>query len=145
MLTGFFYLLLFLFAGEFIVRELRLPFPGSIVGMTLLLVWLSLSQRQESLTKAADSILANMPILFVPAGVGVMAYWALLSQNSVAIGASLIVSTFIGLSVTAFTFGAVRRWRGGVLPTITIGPSSMSHVEGSRGIMTYRFEVIRQY
>ncbi len=145
MLTGFFYLLFFLFAGEFIARELRLPLPGSILGMALLLVWLSLSRKRnsENLLKASDTILPNMPIMFVPVGVGIMAYWALLSQNSVAIGAALIVSTFIGLSVTAFTFGAVRRWRGGILPTITIGPTSMSFAEGSNGIMNYSFPVTR--
>ena len=114
MLKGLFFLLLFQFAGELIVRVFGLPLSGPICGMALLLVWLSLSHRSisTSLGSAADSILANMPILFVPVGVGVMAYWEQLGQNIGVIGVTLIVSTLIGLGVTAFTFHTARNWRG---------------------------------
>lgn len=70
--------------GTALVTALGLPLPGSVVGMALL--WLALSLgvvRLHWIAEAADGLLAVLGLLFVPATVGVIEYlsagaaWAL--------------------------------------------------------------------
>lgn len=70
--------------GTGLVTALRLPLPGSVVGMVLLWAALSLGVvRLHWIADAADGLLAILGLLFVPATVGVVEYlsagaeWAL--------------------------------------------------------------------
>ncbi|BDP41988.1 hypothetical protein DAETH_19570 [Deinococcus aetherius] len=70
--------------GTALVSALRLPLPGSVVGMVLLWAALSLGVvRLHWIEDAADGLLATLGLLFVPATVGVVEYlsrgaeWAL--------------------------------------------------------------------
>ncbi|WP_102126695.1 CidA/LrgA family protein [Deinococcus planocerae] len=70
--------------GTALVSALRLPLPGSVVGMVLLWAALSLGVvRLHWIEDAADGLLATLGLLFVPATVGVIEYlsagaaWAL--------------------------------------------------------------------
>ena len=73
-------LLLCQLAGEILVRALHLPVPGPVLGpvlgMALLVAGLVLRGRAPppALGAAADALLGNLRLLFVPAGVGVMLY-----------------------------------------------------------------------
>ena len=61
--------------GAGLAAALHLPFPGSVLGMALL--WLSLSLgwvRLEWLADAADGLLGALGLLFVPATVGFLEY-----------------------------------------------------------------------
>nr|WP_246580345.1 CidA/LrgA family protein [Deinococcus aestuarii] len=70
--------------GTALVSALRLPLPGSVVGMVLLWAALSLGVvRLHWIEDAADGLLGTLGLLFVPATVGVVEYlsagaaWAL--------------------------------------------------------------------
>lgn len=68
---------LFAFAalGEFASRLLPLPLPGSVLGMALL--WLALTLKVVPLSlveRAAESLLSVLGLLFVPAGAGLLNY-----------------------------------------------------------------------
>jgi holin-like protein len=90
MIRGFFILLAFQLVGEVAARGLGLPAPGPVIGLALLVVALSLNQRwrpldeealaESDLGKAARGLLAALPLLFVPAGVGVVQYMGLLRE-----------------------------------------------------------------
>jgi holin-like protein len=113
MIKGFAILLAFQLAGELLVMLLRLPISGPICGMALLLYWLNQTDTEASkdLTGAADGLLANMAILFVPIGVGVMVYWPLLRQDWLAISLALVVSTVLSVAVTAWVVGWLKQPR----------------------------------
>ncbi|WP_295456546.1 CidA/LrgA family protein [uncultured Thiodictyon sp.] len=104
-------------AGEVTVRAAGLPVPGPVLGMLLLLAWLWLRGGiSERLGQTADSLLGNLSLLFVPAGVGVMVHWARVQEQWVAIAAALLFGTLITLAVTALTMMGVQRllaWRRG--------------------------------
>ena len=75
MLKGLAVLLTFQLAGELIAVAFRLPVSGPIIGMVLLTMWLRGNGRiDDGLASAGDGLLANMAVLFVPVGVGAMAY-----------------------------------------------------------------------
>ncbi|WP_216636368.1 CidA/LrgA family protein [Chloroflexus islandicus] len=64
-------ILLFQLIGEVVSRGLNLPVPGPVVGMLLLFAILRWrGGPPEALSNTAHGILANLPLLFVPAGVG---------------------------------------------------------------------------
>lgn len=101
--------------GEVATRAAGLPVPGPVLGMLLLLGWLSLRGGiSEDLGRTADALLANLSLLFVPAGVGVLVHWERVSDQWGAIAAALILGTLFTLATTALTMALamalVRRW-----------------------------------
>ena len=100
-LRGFAWLLALQSMGELLARGLRLPFPGPVVGMLLLLLALRWSVVREPVAACAQFLLSHLSLLFVPVGVGVMTHLALLSQYGLRMLVVIVVSTWIGLAVTA--------------------------------------------
>lgn len=105
-LVGFAWLLTLQTAGELIARGLSLPIPGPVVGLLLLLAALRSARVRESVGISADFLLAHLSLLFVPVAVGVMAYLPLLREYGLRLLLVLVVSTWIGVAVTAL----VLRW-----------------------------------
>jgi holin-like protein len=122
MIRGFFILLAFQLVGEVAARGLALPAPGPVIGLALLVVALSLYQRwrpldeealaESDLGRAARGLLAALPLLFVPAGVGVVQYMGLLREQGLALAAALVVSTVATLLATVGVFLLVKRLTG---------------------------------
>ncbi len=100
-LTGLAWLLLFQSMGEVIARSTPVGLPGPVVGMLLLLVALRFERVSAPVSRTADVLLEHLSLLFVPVGVGVMTHLALISQYGVRMLLALVVSTWIGLAVTA--------------------------------------------
>lgn len=101
MVRGLTLLLLFQLCGEIISRILVLPIPGNVMGMGLLLVGLSTKIIDAKwLEEAAELLLSNMALFFVPAGVGVMVYGDLIAAEWLPICVATIVSTFVVMAVT---------------------------------------------
>lgn len=101
MVRGLTFLLLFQLCGEFVSRLLDLPIPGNVMGMGLLLIALSTKMIDiKWLEDAADLLLSNMALFFVPAGVGVMVYADLIAAEWLPITVATVVSTFIVMAVT---------------------------------------------
>ncbi|NCA71326.1 MAG: CidA/LrgA family protein [Sphingobacteriia bacterium] len=97
-------------AGETTVLLTGLPVPGPVLGMLLLLAWLVLRGGiPQDVGRTADTLLAHLSLLFVPAGVGVMLHWERIQGQWPAILAALLLGTLITLAVTALTMlGVVR-------------------------------------
>jgi holin-like protein len=119
MIRGLFILLAFQLVGEVAARGLGLPAPGPVIGLALLVVALGLYQRwrpldeealaESDLGKAARGLLAALPLLFVPAGVGVVQYMGLLREQGLALAVALVVSTVATLLATVGVFLLVKR------------------------------------
>ena len=106
-LRGFALLLLLQMCGEGAARLLSLPVPGPVIGMLLLWPMLQWTPLRESLAAAAQLLLSHLSLFFVPAGVGVIAYLSLLSQYGVRLLLVIMLSTWIGLAVTALVLRAL--------------------------------------
>lgn len=109
-LRGMAWLLVFQSVGELLARGLRLPLPGPVLGMLLMLVGLHFTLVREPVAECASFLLAHLSLLFVPVGVGVMTHLTLLSQYGGRMLFVIALSTWIGLAVTALVlFGLPRR------------------------------------
>jgi len=107
-LRGLTWLLVMQSLGELLSRGLKLPFPGPVVGMLLLLVALRLPVVREPVAACANFLLSHLSLLFVPVGVGVMTHLGLLGQYGVRMLAVVVLSTWIGLAVTVLVLRAFR-------------------------------------
>ncbi|WP_448207663.1 CidA/LrgA family protein [Azospirillum sp. sgz302134] len=103
-------LLLCQLAGELIARLLHLPIPGPVIGMVLLFLGLLVRGGVPMpLQETAGGILRHLSLLFVPAGVGVMAHLHRLGTEAVPIAAALFGSTLFGVALTAWVMSALSR------------------------------------
>ena len=57
----------------------------------------------------AGGILRHLSLLFVPAGVGVMAHLNRLGEEALPIAAALLGSTLVGVALTAWVMSALSR------------------------------------
>jgi len=108
-------LLILQLVGEVAVRWSGAPLPGPVVGMVLL--FLALHWRQvlpDALRTTAETLVFHLSLLFIPAGVGIIQYGALLAEEWLAIVAALVLSTLITVAVTALVMKAVIRYQPGV-------------------------------
>jgi holin-like protein len=116
MLAALTVLLVYQLIGEIVVVVLRLPVPGPVLGMALLFVTLIVRGAVgDDLRQAANGLLRHLSLLFVPAGVGVMAHLGRLTDEWWPIAVSLVVSTLVTIAVTALVMRALlaRRTPGG--------------------------------
>ena len=106
-------------AGEAFVRGLGLPVPGPVIGLMLLLLLLLSRDRFAVLARGplqgdgvesvSRGLLANLSLLFVPAGVGVVQKLDLIVDHGVAFLGVLVISVLVTLLVTVATFLAASR------------------------------------
>lgn len=100
-------------AGELIARSAGLPIPGPVIGLALLLVLFALRPSLVLVLRpTATVIVANLSLLFVPAGVGVIANLDVLREDWAAIAVVLVLSTVLSMLATVGTFLAVRNLVG---------------------------------
>ena len=96
--------------GEIFARVLSLAIPGPVVGMGLLLILLLCSQSiPEKLESTAEGILSHLSLLFVPAGVGVVAHLTVLGNEWKAIIGSLVGSTVITVLISGWVLQHLHR------------------------------------
>ena len=95
--------------GELLSRGLALPFPGPVIGMLLLLLALRWPVAREPVAACASYLLSHLSLLFVPVGVGVMTHLGLLSQFGVRMLVVIVLSTWLGLAVTAWVLRTFLR------------------------------------
>ena len=104
------------FAGEVITRTAGLPLPGPVVGLVLLLVLLIVrGGPDEGMKTTASGLLRHLLLLFVPAGAGIVTQLDVLGQNLLPALVAILISTALGLGVTAWVMQWLtqRRTAGG--------------------------------
>lgn len=97
--------------GDIIAGIVSMPVPGTVIGLLLLIATLWVRGRvqgpehavPEALSRVAKTLHDNLGLLFVPAGVGVMANLQTLATDAVGLFAAVIVSTLAAIAVTGLT------------------------------------------
>jgi holin-like protein len=100
-LRGLAVLLILQLAGEALAHALAWPIPGPVVGMALLLAALGLPVLRGPVQAAAEGLLQHLSLLFIPVGVGVITHMDLMSSHGVQLVVVIVLSTVVGLAVTA--------------------------------------------
>ena len=88
-------------AGELMKYFIQLPFPGSIYGLLLMFVLLLTKViKVENVKDVGEFLIEIMPLMFIPAGVGLMASWGELQGFLVPLLVITVSTTFIVIFVT---------------------------------------------
>jgi holin-like protein len=99
---GMLVLLAFLYLGNAISALLRLPVPGSVVGMVLLALSLHRGWMPPHWVRpAAELLIRHMSLLYIPPGVGVMAYFGLIRREWLPLVGAGVVGMLAVLLVVA--------------------------------------------
>lgn len=114
MIETFLWLLGYQFAGELVARAFGWPVPGAVLGM--LLLFLTLCARRglpDTLRHNVPRLMTHMSLLFIPAGVGIIAFWPMLSARPLALTLVLLLSTLGTFVITALVLKLAMRWQQG--------------------------------
>jgi holin-like protein len=97
-------LYLFSILGNFLQDTFHLPLPGNIIGLLLLLSALLMNLfKVEWINQGSGYLLAILPLLLVPATVGIMNYPSLFTGSGLLIFLIVVLSTVLTILVTAKT------------------------------------------
>lgn len=87
--------------GELLNKFLPFSVPASIYGLAIMLLTLMLGiLKVEQVKDVSDFLLNIMPVLFVPASVGLMDVWGVMEENLVPLCAISIIGTCVVVIVT---------------------------------------------
>lgn len=110
-LNGITLLLVYQLVGEVTVRLLGVPIPGPVLGMVMLFITLWIrGSAPESVETASTGLLSHLSLLFVPAGVGMMAHFSRIADEWLPITLALLLSTVITMVATALVMQLTTRW-----------------------------------
>lgn len=102
-------------AGEGIAAVLPVDFPGTVIGMLLLIVLLFTGVvKKRHIQRVSEFLVANMAFVFLPPCVGVMEHFDAVRGQILPIFAICFLTTPLVYAVTAWTVQAMmlRRRRG---------------------------------
>ncbi len=103
-----------LFFAEFLQKIFSLPIPSTIISIIILLtLMMSKIVKLEWVEGIGNTLLDNIPILFVPAGVGIMKEYDLLKGHIISLTIIILVSTTIVIVVTGYTVQILENSKGG--------------------------------
>lgn len=100
-LIQFLIIIAFSFLGELLHYFLPLPIPASIYGIVLLFVALELKWvKVKDIRETSSFLIAVMPVMFIPAAVGLMDSWKSIGNSWLAYIVVTVLSTFIVMAVS---------------------------------------------
>ena len=87
--------------GEILKAVLPLPIPASIYGMVLLFVaLLSGLIKLDQVRDTGKFLIEIMPVMFVPAGVGLMSSWGVLAPVLLPVSIITVITIFTVMGAT---------------------------------------------
>lgn len=111
-LKQFLIILTISFAGEILHWLLPLPVPASIYGILLLFALLKTGILPlASVRETAGFLVEIMPVMFIPAAVGIMDSWGIIAPSWLEYLTMTVVSTVIVMAVSGLVTQAVLRVR----------------------------------
>ena len=103
----FFLILAISFAGEILHMVLPLPVPASIYGLVLMLLALVTGiVKIEQVKDTAVFLIEIMPVMFIPAGVGLVVSWNVLKPLLIPVA----IITFVSFVAVAVATGRTAQW-----------------------------------
>jgi len=106
--------------GEVLARLSHLPVPGPVIGLVVLLCYLTgRGHVPDTVKDTSRGLLTHLSLLFIPAGTGVILHAQRLKAEWLPILLALVVGTVLTLVVTVWVFVAVSRMTG---PSATSEP-----------------------
>ncbi len=112
-LKQFLIILAISFAGEILKYILPLPVPASIYGLIIMFVCLKTGIVDlKSVEGAGKFLIEIMPLMFIPAAVGLTESWSVLSPIIIPVAVITVVTTIVVFVISGITAQMVIRRSG---------------------------------
>ena len=99
------------FLGELLAALLPLPVPSSVYGLLLMLAALKLGVfRLEQVKEAGSFLVGILPLLFIPAAVGVMDLWDELRAMLLPCLIAIVPVTLLVMGISGWVTQKTRRF-----------------------------------
>ena len=109
-LKQFLVILVIAFAGEVLKYIIPLPIPASIYGLIILFVGLLTGLiRLEQVREAGKFLIEIMPVMFIPAAVGLLESWGVLQPMFLPVIIITLVSTVVIMAATGISSQLIIR------------------------------------
>ncbi len=96
--------------GEILKHFISLPIPGSIYGLVLMFILLCTHViKIDDVKETGEFLIEIMPMMFIPAGVGLLESWSVLQPILLPVSIITVISTFIVMAVTGIVTQLVMK------------------------------------
>lgn len=96
--------------GEICKAYLPLPIPASIYGMVFMFVFLLTGViKLEQVKDAGKFLIEIMPVMFIPAGVGLMSSWSVLQSVLLPVSVITVITIFTVMAATGLVSQVIIR------------------------------------
>jgi holin-like protein len=113
MISAFVLTLLLIVIGDAFTTALEIPVPGPVVGLLIVsVVFTARAGPTPAMSRMFDAIIPYAPMLFVPAGAGVIAHADAIAAKWLPIVSVITLGTFAVLLVTGLMVQALVRMLG---------------------------------
>lgn len=105
-------ILLITFLGELLHILIPLPIPASVYGLVLVLMLIALRSglvKVEHVKETAVFLIEIMPVMFIPAGAGLLESWGVLQPIWLPVCIITVATTVIVMAVTGRVTQAIIR------------------------------------
>lgn len=110
-LKQFLIILIITFIGEVLKELIPLPIPASIYGLLILLASLMAGIiKLEMVKETAAFLIEIMPLMFIPAAVGLIDSWSILKPVFLQIAVIVVVSTVLVMVFAGTVTQFIIRW-----------------------------------
>jgi holin-like protein len=101
--------------GEILKAVLPFPIPASIYGMVLMFILLLTGIiKLDQVRDTGKFLIEIMPVMFIPAGVGLMASWNVLQPVLVPVSVITVITIFTVMAATGLVSQfIIRKGKGG--------------------------------
>ena len=100
------------FVGELLKYMLPLPIPASIYGMVIMFIGLMTGFiKLDSVKDVGKFLIDIMPVMFIPAGVGLMSSWSVLKPLLIPVGIITVVTIITVMGAAGKTSQVIIRDR----------------------------------
>lgn len=99
--------------GYIIISWTKLPLPGNVMGMLILIILLVTGIFPLSLIeKAATFLIKHLAFFFIPVAVGLIQFGDLFLEYGIVLGIAITISALVGIYVTGFVTQFLSKRKG---------------------------------
>lgn len=103
-------ILIVYFLGMIVQLTFNLPIPGTVIGLIFLFLALYFKiVKIEMIEDICNILISHMPFLFIPAGVGLLTSFGILSGKVFPFVITIVISTCVVWIVTAYVVTTLRK------------------------------------
>ncbi|CAM2885479.1 holin-like protein [Legionella steigerwaltii] len=103
---------LFWLTSDLVVKLTKLPLPGGVLGLVVVLLLLMTKRiRLDSIKRGTELLLGDMLLFFIPAVLAILEHHEFFSVLGLKILFIILLSTLLVMLVTAIVVDSCYRWR----------------------------------